>query len=232
MIEITGLSYSYEDGKLAIDDVNLKIFPGEKVALVGPNGAGKTTLLLHLNGILRGSGMVRISDWVLNDKNLRKIRARVGLVFQSPDDQLFSNSVYEDIAYGLFYQGVEAETIRARVSDALNLVGMPGSETRSPFHLSLGEKKRVALATVLAMRPQVLALDEPTAGLDPRGRREIINLLKQLDQTLLVATHDLSLANEICPRMVVMDAGRIVYDGQTGAALADQVLLQANGLAD
>lgn len=230
MIEITELSYSYEDGKLAIDDVNLKISPGEKVALVGPNGAGKTTLLLHLNGILQGSGILRIGDWVISEKNLRQIRARVGLVFQSPDDQLFSNSVYEDVAYGLFYQGVETGTIRARVSDALNLVGMPGSETRSPYHLSLGEKKRVALATVLVMRPQVLALDEPTAGLDPRGRRGIINLLKSLEQTMLIATHDLSLAEELCPRMLIMDAGRLVFDGMTGAALSDRELLIKNGL--
>jgi len=231
MVEITDLCYSYDDGRLALDHASLKISGGEKVALVGPNGAGKTTLLLHLNGILRGSGCVRIGTDELNDHNLKRIRARVGLSFQSPDDQLFSNSVYDDIAYGLVYQGLPAQIIKEKVVEALMLVGMSGCEQRSPYHLSLGEKKKVALATVLVMQPDVLVLDEPSAGLDPRGRRGIIDLLSGLSQTLLVATHDLAMVKEICPHTIVMDAGRIVFDGLTSVALADFPLLQAHGLA-
>jgi cobalt/nickel transport system ATP-binding protein len=232
MVEIEDLHFYYDDGRLALDAINLSISRGEKVALVGPNGAGKTTLLLHLNGILHGGGVVRINQEVVNEKNLRQVRGLVGLVFQSPDDQLFSNSVYEDVAYGLIYQGLPAETIKEKVAAALKMVGMPGSEERSPYHLSLGEKKRIALATVLVMQPQILALDEPTTGLDPRGRRGIINLLAGLDQTLLIATHDLALVKELCPRMVIMDAGRIVFDGKTQAAIANSELLQVHGLAD
>ncbi len=232
MIEIRELDYCYGDGRMALSAINLSIAYGEKVALVGPNGAGKTTLLLHLNGILRGDGTVRIGGEMVSEKNLPKIRGQVGMVFQSPDDQLFSNSVYEDVAYGLIYQGMPAELIKEKVASSLEQVGMPGCESRAPYHLSLGEKKRIALATVLVMRPQVLALDEPSAGLDPRGRRGIINLLAGLDQTLVIATHDLALVKELCPRTVVMDGGRIVYDGSTMEALRNNVLLEAHGLAD
>lgn len=227
MITIENLSYAYDNGRTAIEHISIDINDGEKVALVGPNGAGKTTLLLHLNGILRGEGRVRVGELELNDQTIKAIRALVGLVFQSPDDQLFSASVYDDVAYGLVYQGLQAGLVKERVTGALAAVGMSGSEQRSPYHLSLGEKKRVALATVLCMRPQVLALDEPTAGLDPRGRRGIINLLAGLDQTLLAATHDLEMVREIFPRMVIMDAGRVVYDGSSQVVLADEALLAA-----
>ncbi len=230
MININDLSYVYEDGRMAIEHIKLHFSCGEKVALVGPNGAGKTTLLLHLNGILCGQGSVRVGEEELDDRRVKLIRARVGLVFQSPDDQLFSATVFDDVAYGLIYQGVDKETIHERVARALEAVGMPGSQNRSPYRLSLGEKKRVALATVLCMQPEVLALDEPTAGLDPRGRRGIINLLAGLDQTLLIATHDLEMVREIFPRVVIMDAGRVVYDGPTSTALADTELLRAHGL--
>lgn len=230
MIEIIGLNYSYEDGRLAIQDINLRVSAGEKVALVGPNGAGKTTLLLHLNGILRGQGCLHVGDLQLEDRTLKHIRAQVGQVFQSPDDQLFSASVYDDVAYGLIYQGLEQEVIEIKVAEALELVGMSDSQKRSPHHLSLGEKKRVALAAVLAMQPGILALDEPTAGLDPRGRRGIINLLSGLGQTVLAATHDLLLVEEIFPRVVIMDEGRIVFDGETKKALADHALLLEHGL--
>lgn len=230
MFEIKDLNYSYANGQLAIQHVNVSISRGEKVALVGPNGAGKTTLLLHLNGILRGNGCVRVSDLELNDQTLKQVRTKVGLLFQSPDDQLFSLSVYDDVAYGLIYQGLPKDTIAKRVTQALAVVGMGGSEQRSPYQLSLGEKKRVALATVLVMHPEVLALDEPSAGLDPRGRREIINLLIGMEQTIIAATHDLAMVAEIFPRVLIMDAGKLVFDGATKAALADQELLSAHGL--
>ncbi|MDK2982424.1 MAG: cobalt/nickel transport system ATP-binding protein [Chloroflexota bacterium] len=230
MITIRNLNYAYEDGRVALSDISLDIRAGEKVALVGPNGAGKTTLLLHLNGILRGQGEVTVARQVLDDRSVKAIRAQVGLVFQSPDDQLFSSTVYEDVAYGLVYQGLEKEVIAARVAQALEAVGMPGSQARAPYRLSLGEKKRVALATVLCMQPQVLALDEPTAGLDPRGRRGLLDLLAGLGQTLVAATHDLDMVREIFPRVIIMDAGRVVYDGDTQQALADRELLDAHGL--
>jgi cobalt/nickel transport system ATP-binding protein len=230
MISINDLSFAYDDGHMAIEHVSLDFKPGEKAALVGPNGAGKTTLLLHLNGILRGQGSVVVGEQALDDRTIKAIRARVGLVFQSPDDQLFSSSVFDDVAYGLVYQGEDKTVIREKVAQALEVVGMPDSQARSPYHLSLGEKKRVALATVLCMQPEVLALDEPTAGLDPRGRRGILNLLADLDQTLIVATHDLEMVREIFPRVIIMDAGRVVYDGETQAALADRALLEAHGL--
>lgn len=232
MLEITDLNYAYANGQYAIRDISLKISRGEKVALVGPNGAGKTTLLLHLNGILHGQGYVKVAGLELNDNNIRNIRAIVGQVFQMPDDQLFSPSVYDDVAYGLIYQGLKRDIIEKRVAEALDLVGMSGGQERSPYQLSLGEKKRVALAAVLAMRPQVLALDEPTAGLDPRGRRGIINLLASLDQTMLAATHDMTLVAELFPRVVVMDGGCIVFDGDTGEALGNRKLLLAHGLLD
>ena len=230
MIRVRDLSYAYDDGRLAVAHVSLDFAPGEKAALVGPNGAGKTTLLLHLNGILRGQGEVEVAGLVLDERTAKAIRARVGLVFQSPDDQLFSSTVYDDVAYGLIYQGLEKALIRERVAQALEVVGMPDSQARSPYHLSLGEKKRVALATVLCMQPEVLVLDEPTAGLDPRGRRGILNLLAGLDQTLIVATHDLEMVREIFPRVIVMDGGRVVFDGDTQKALADRALLEAHGL--
>ena len=230
MINIHDLSYAYDDGRMAIEHVSLDFRQGEKAALVGPNGAGKTTLLLHLNGILRGQGEVAVAGQVLDVRTVKTIRARVGLVFQSPDDQLFSSTVYDDVAYGLIYQGLDKMLIEERVAQALEAVGMPDSQARSPYHLSLGEKKRVALATVLCMRPEVLVLDEPTAGLDPRGRRGILNLLAGLDQTLIVATHDLEMVREIFPRVIIMDGGRVVYDGATRAALADRALLEAHGL--
>jgi len=230
MIAIHDLSYAYDDGRIAIENVSLDFNPGEKAALVGPNGAGKTTLLLHLNGILRGQGEVVVAGQVLDERTVKAIRARVGLVFQSPDDQLFSSTVYDDVAYGLIYQGLDKALIEERVAQALDAVGMPGSQARSPYHLSLGEKKRVALATVLCMRPEVLVLDEPTAGLDPRGRRGIPNLLAWLNQTLIVATHALVMVREIFPRVIVMDVGRVVFDGPTSAALADRALLEAHGL--
>jgi cobalt/nickel transport system ATP-binding protein len=230
-IEVHGLEFSYPDGRKALRGVDLSVAPGEKVGLVGPNGAGKSTLLLHLNGILRGmTGEVRVCGQPVDDQHLAYVRRAVGLVFQDPDDQLFSPTVFEDVAFGPMYMGLSAEEVEQRVRRALEAVGMADAAERVPHHLSGGEKKRVAIATVLAMDPEILVLDEPTAGLDPRARRELISLLRDLPQTMLVSTHDLWMVQELFARSVVIDAGRIVADGPTQAILSTTDLLEAHGL--
>lgn len=229
-IEVENLKYSYPDGHVALRGVSLHIEPCEKVALVGPNGAGKSTLILHLNGILSGEGRVQVCEVEASANNLKRLRSMVGLVFQSPDDQLFSPTVYDDVAFGPLYQGLPSELIQQRVEQALLAVRMTDYIRRVSHHLSVGEKKRIAIATVLSMQPEILALDEPTAGLDPRARRSLINLLRELPMTMLVSTHDMHLVRELFSRTVIMDDGRIVADGQTGMILADDRLLEAHGL--
>lgn len=229
-VEIDGLSFSYPDGHIALREVSLHIQPGEKVALVGPNGAGKSTLLLHLNGILRGQGTVRVAGMEVTPANLGRVRASVGLVFQSPDDQLFSPTVFDDVAFGPIYQGLPESEVRQCVEEALAAVSMLDYVGRVSHHLSVGEKKRIAIATVLSMKPEILALDEPTSGLDPRARRSLIHLLDELPITMLVSTHDMLLVNELFRRVVVMDEGRIVADGPTSQLLQDAALLEAHGL--
>jgi cobalt transport protein ATP-binding subunit len=200
------------------------------VALVGPNGAGKSTLILHLNGILRDQGQVFVCGLLVEEQKLAEIRAAVGLVFQDPDDQLFSPKVYEDVAFGPIYMGLAESEVNSRVLDALKAVGMQGFEDRVSHHLSQGEKKRVAIATVLAMEPEILVLDEPTSGLDPRARRSLIDLLRVLPQTMLVSTHDMRLVAELIPRTIVIDEGMIVFDGSTQKLLHDADFLDAHGL--
>lgn len=230
-VELQNIHYSYPDGRCALRGVDLTIATGERVGLIGPNGAGKSTLLLILNGIFQGQGVAKICGLTVEKKNLGRIRARVGLVFQSPDDQLFSTTVYEDVAYGPIYMGLSVPEINQRVQSALQAVDMLGYCERSPIHLSLGEKKRIAIASVLAMQPEILVLDEPTAGMDPRARRSLLELLRGLPQTLLVASHDLVLVNALLERTVVMNEGVIVADGRTAEIMGDLALLEANGLA-
>lgn len=231
LIEARALSFSYPDGHTALRDVSLTIHEGEKVALVGPNGAGKSTLMLHLNGILRPTaGAVRITGLEVRDENLGRVRGAVGLVFQDPDDQLFSPTVFDDVAFGPIYQGLPAAEVQRRVQAALDAVRMGHMARRVSHHLSTGEKKRIAIATVLSMSPAVLVLDEPSAGLDPRARRGLIGLLRELPQAMLVATHDLRMVQELLPRTVVMDEGGVVADGPTSAILANAALLEAHGL--
>jgi cobalt/nickel transport system ATP-binding protein len=229
-IKIRGLSFAYPDARRALHGIDLTIEQGEKVALVGPNGAGKSTLLLHLNGLLRGDGMVRVMGRAVKEPHLGWIRGQVGLVFQNPDDQLFSPTVFDDVAFGPLYAGLPEDEIRSRVNWALAQVGLDDYADRVSHHLSLGEKKRAAIATVLSMRPEILALDEPTAGLDPRSRRRLIGLLRGLPQTILVATHDMNLVAEICERAVILDEGEVIADGVMRELLVDEQLLEAHGL--
>jgi cobalt/nickel transport system ATP-binding protein len=230
-VDLGHVHYRYPDGFEALRGVDLHIDAGEKVALVGPNGAGKSTLMLQLNGTLRPEhGSVQVAGLAVNKDTIRRVRAEVGLVFQDPDDQLFSPTVFDDVAFGPLHMGLAADEVHRRVERALAAVGMAAFAHRVPHRMSLGQRKRVALATVLSMDPSILVFDEPSAGLDPRGRRELIRLLRTLDQTMLVSTHDMRLVAEVFPRTVVMDDGLVVADGPTEGILADATLLEAHGL--
>jgi energy-coupling factor transporter ATP-binding protein EcfA2 len=252
-VRVRGLEYRYPDGKEALRGVDLTIRAGESVALVGPNGAGKSTLLLHLNGLLPGKSRGTIghghliggdagasrrrrssSVWIdgleVNDRNAPEVRRRVGLVFQDPDDQLFCNTVLEDVAFGPLNQGIPPAEARGIAEDCLRRVDLWAEAGRPPHHLSFGERKRVCLAGVLACRPSVLVLDEPTANLDPRGRRRFIRLAQGLGCTMLIATHDLEMVLEVCRRVVLIDAGRVVADGPCREVFADAELLEQHGL--
>jgi cobalt/nickel transport system ATP-binding protein len=231
VLEVRDLHFSYHDGMAALRGVSFQMCEGDKVALVGPNGAGKSTLMLHLNGILSArKGDVMVGGRRLTRDNLPAVRAMVGLVFQNPDDQLFSPTVFEDVAFGPLHMGLPMEEVKSRVNSALESVRMSAFRNRLSHHLSVGEKKRIAIATVLSMDPQILVLDEPSAGLDPRGRRTLINLLRDLPITMLVSTHDMRLVQELFPRTIVMDEGQIVADGGTKDILENEALLTAHGL--
>ncbi len=230
IIRVADLQFSYPDGHTALRGVSFALCEGDKVALVGPNGAGKSTLMLQLNGILEGRGEIVIGDMRLSRDNLPVIRSLVGLVFQNPDDQLFSPTVFEDVAFGPLHMGLSEDEVIQRVDAALDAVRMASYRDRLSHHLSVGEKKRIAIATVLSMQPRILVLDEPSAGLDPRARRTLINLLRDLPITMLVSTHDMKLVEELFPRTLVMDEGRVVADGATKEILADEALLTRHGL--
>jgi cobalt/nickel transport system ATP-binding protein len=230
-LEVTSLSFAYPDGHQALSEVALHVHHGERVALLGPNGAGKTTLLLHLNGILRPSaGSVRVAGLEVSDESSLEVRRRVGLVFQDPDDQLFMPTVGQDVAFGPANFGVEGHDLEASVTEALDAVSMLDALDRAPHHLSYGERRRVAMATVLAMKPEIMVLDEPTSNLDPASRRELIEVLGELAITQLIVTHDLPFALELCPRALVMDAGRIVAEDSTLEILTDVALMKAHRL--
>jgi cobalt/nickel transport system ATP-binding protein len=252
-VQVGGLKYRYPDGQDALLGVDLTIQAGESVALVGPNGAGKSTLLLHLNGLLPGKARGAIGhdhaiNWVMgdgrrssrtsvwidglevNDRNAAEVRKRVGLVFQDPDDQLFCNTVIEDVAFGPLNQGLSPAESRRIAMECLARVELEAAAERGPHHLSFGERKRACLAGVLACRPSVLVLDEPTANLDPRARRRFIQLAQNLNCTKLIATHDLEMVLELCPRTLLLDSGRVVADGPSREILGDSTLMEAHGL--
>ncbi|MDA4107431.1 cobalt ABC transporter ATP-binding protein [Mycobacterium holsaticum DSM 44478] len=230
-IDIEALRYVYPDGQVALDHVDLTVAPGERIAVLGPNGAGKTTLMLHLNGVLTAtSGAVEICGIPLNRKTVQDIRRRVGLVFQDPDDQLFMPTVAQDVAFGPANFGVRGDALATRVTRALDAVSLADHADRSPTHLSAGQRRRAALATVLACEPDILVLDEPSANLDPVARRELAEALAGLEATMLIVTHDLPYAAQLCERAVVMDSGVIVADGAINEILADADLLAAHRL--
>jgi cobalt/nickel transport system ATP-binding protein len=229
-IEARGVRYRYPNGVVGLDGVDLSVQHGERVAVLGPNGAGKTTLMLHLNGLLSGSGSLSVAGVRVGEGDARDLRARVGLVFQDPDDQLFMPTVREDVAFGPLNLGLSRAEACARVDEALAAVRMEHVAGRAPHQLSLGQRRRVAIATVLAMRPSLLVLDEPSANLDPRARRELLEVLDAVATTMLVVTHDLPFAASLCSRAVVLSSGRIVADDSCPAILGDDELLARHDL--
>jgi cobalt/nickel transport system ATP-binding protein len=231
---IEDLAFAYPDGNQALFGVNLKVKRGERVALLGPNGAGKTTLILHLNGILNsGHGRVFVADKLVDTKDkdgLKQIRSKVGIVFQDPDDQLFMPTVGQDVAFGPYNMGLRDAELAKVVDDSLALVGMLDYKDRPPHHLSFGQRRRVAVATVLAMKPEILVLDEPSSNLDPASRRELAQILRSLDITMIMVTHDLPYANELCERSLILSGGVIAADGATTDLLKDTALLNKHRL--
>jgi cobalt/nickel transport system ATP-binding protein len=231
-LDVRGLRFAYPDGSAALAGVDLTVMPGERVAILGPNGAGKTTFVLQLNGMLEGGeGHVTVGGTLLGARTRREIRSKVGVVFQDPDDQLFMPTVEADVAFGPANQGLRGEALRARVGEALRQVGLEDARTRAPHTLSAGQRRRAAVAGVLAMRPEVLVLDEPSSSLDPAARRELADVIASLRLTTpLLVTHDLPYALELCPRTVVLDRGVVVADGPTREVLADEGFMRAHRL--
>ncbi|MAT60325.1 MAG: cobalt ABC transporter ATP-binding protein [Micrococcales bacterium] len=230
-LDFKGVHFSYPDGTPALQGVDLEIMPGERVAVLGPNGAGKTTLMLHANGLLRPTnGEIAVAGTLLTEENLAKARQLVGMVFQDPDDQLFMPTVADDVAFGPANAGLAPEEVASRVEAALVEVGMLAVKNRPPHHLSLGQRRRVAIATVLATDPEVLVMDEPSSNMDPASRRELADVLLGLDRTLVMVTHDLPYAAQLCPRSVILSDGKIRADGWTLDLLMDEALLRQNRL--
>jgi len=233
-LEVSGLAYAYPDGNQALYGVNLSINQGERVALLGPNGAGKTTLVLHLNGIIPTmQGQVRVAGELVDSKNaesIKSVRHKVGVVFQDPDDQLFMPTVGQDVAFGPYNSGLRGIELEKAVKEALELVGMSEFIDRPPHHLSFGQRRRVAVATVLAMKPEILVMDEPSSNLDPAARRELAEIITSLDVTLLMVTHDLPFAYELCQRAVILSAGVVAADDEISSVLANKQLLNAHRL--
>jgi len=230
VIEINNLCYRYPDKTEALSGVSLEVYEEESIGVIGPNGAGKTTLLLHLNGILRGQGSIKVCGIEIQDKNLPLVRSKVGLVFQDPDNQLFMPTVFDDVAFGPISMDVTKEEIYPLVQKALNEVDMFKAKDKLAHHLSFGEKKRVSIATVLSMNPEILAMDEPTGNLDSKHRRMFINFIRNFTLTKIVATHDLDLVLEVCERVIILDKGVIVAQGGAKEVLSDKDLLKAHEL--
>lgn len=230
MIEIEGLSYTYPDGTRALEGVSLRVNRGEKVGIIGANGAGKSTLILHFNGLLFGEGKVVVDGTPVNRKTVREVRRKVGLVFQNPDDQLFCPTLYDDVAFGLVNMGLSGDEVEMRVKESLRKMGLEGLERKSAHHLSFGQKKRAALAAVLAMQPKILVLDEPTSILDPKGVREAVELLGEIGGTQIIVSHDLVNLPKMAERVVLMAGGKVIAEGGVESILGDEGLLKEAGM--
>ncbi len=231
IVEARALSYTYPDGTHALDGVTFRITHGECVAIIGANGAGKSTLLQHCNGfLLPTQGEMRVGEYAISKKNLNMVRRSVGVVFQNPDDQLFMPTVYDDVAFGPLNMGLSGDEVDVRVKNALKTVGAVGLEGRPPYRLSGGEKRAVAIASVIAMTPDVLVMDEPSSNLDPSARKGIINMLMGFKHTRIIATHDLDLVLDLCSRAIILHQGKLVEDGPVSLILSDRSLLAKYGL--
>ena len=230
MLTINNVTVEYPDGTKAINNLSLNVKSGEKLALIGANGAGKSTLMLAIEGILDSTGEIKIGDLVVNSKNIVKVRRQVGMLFQNPDDQLFMATIYDDIAFGPRNAGLDEESVKYRVEDRLKLLNIEHLKDKTALKLSGGEKRMAALATVLAMKPSVMLLDEPTAFLDPKARRNLINVLNSLPHTMLIATHDLAFAKEVCREAVVIKDGNFFAKGNCDEILYNQELMDEGGI--
>lgn len=229
-IEIENFSYGYPDGTMALSEIKLSIEHGQKVVLIGPNGAGKSTLLLTMAGFVKGTGKVFVDGMEVNRKNLKKIRTCLGSCLENPDDQLFMPTLFDDVAFGPLNMGLQTEQVKKRVADALQTVGLAGMADKAPHHLSAGQKRAAAIATILSMTPQIITLDEPDGSLDPRNRNNLIKLLRSLTQTLIIATCNMNFAASIADRAVLMDKGRIIADGNAKEIMSDFKLMSEHGL--
>jgi cobalt/nickel transport system ATP-binding protein len=230
LLKVESLHYTYEDGTRALRGVDLSLAAGERVGLIGPNGSGKSTLLLCLNGLLAGEGCVRVEGMELTRGNVRQVRGRVGLIFQSPDDQLFMPTLADDLAFGPINLGLDEAEVHRRVQEVAGNLGLTSMLDRAPHHLSMGQKRNAAIASVLAMRPPLLLMDEPSSNLDPRSRRQLIAVLESLDAAMLIASHDLALVGRLCQRVAVIDEGCIAADGPAADILGDASLMERHGL--
>jgi cobalt/nickel transport system ATP-binding protein len=231
-IEIENFSYNYPDGTAALSDISLSIEQGQKVVLIGPNGAGKSTLLLAMAGFTKGTGKVLIDGLEINRKNLKKIRTRLGSCLENPDDQLFMPRLFDDVAFGPLNMGLSPEQVKARVADALQIVGLAEMADKAPHHLSAGQKRAAAIATILAMEPRIITLDEPDGSLDPRNRNNLIKLLNSLSQTLIISTCNMNFAASLADRAVLLDKGRIIADGQANKIMSNSKLMSEHGLEE
>lgn len=229
-VTINNFSYTYADGSKGLDEVSLKISDGEKVALVGANGSGKSTLLLAMGGFIKGSGNITIDGVELNSKNLKQIRSLIGSVLQNPDEQLFMPTLFEDVAFGPQNMGLGFDEVHERTHEAINRAGLNGMESKAPHHLSAGQKRSAAIATILSMTPKIITMDEPDTSLDPRSRKNLVELLGSLSQTLIIATCNMNFSAAVSDRCILIGDGKIVADGATKDILANETLMEENGL--
>lgn len=229
-VNITNFSYAYPDGTAALTNIDMQIEHGQKVALIGPNGAGKSTILLAMNLFLKGRGEIKIDGIEGTQKNAQQIRRTISSVLQNPDEQLFMPTLFDDVAFGPMNLGLAADEVEQRTSDSLAKVGLAGMGKKMPHHLSAGQKRAAAIATVLSMEPKIITMDEPDTSLDPRSRNNLISLLKSLDQTLIIATCSMNFAARLCDRAILIDSGIIVADGNAETIMTDEELMTSHGL--